>query len=442
MTVKIRGIGPLVLVAMMPFTALSQTITSGPPSIAQVPVDNPFALGILMLGVVLAGWWSLRCSQSVQRVVSLLLVTALVGLAGHGVGLMAQVVNAFTNPAGETLPISVSPITAGGFTGFQPADFTNNSGAALRIAAIDTPNLGQCFATNPANTLLPQGVPPTSPHPECGVGNALANGATCRVDVEAICRSLYVSGASLTAISPISGAASGGVGITLTGSGLTGATSVTFDGIAATSVNVVNSTTITAVTPAHAVGAVNVVVITPGGAAQLVNGYAYLATAVGQISGGGVIAALGGGLNNLIAAISDNSSAIHWGGLGTAVGGGAQSASDGSTNTTFIEGVLGAGTYAAKLCSSYEVDSQGNTPCQVGNSCYNDWFLPARNQLLGLYTNRVAVGGFTNASYWSSTEEQVSPHIAAWATNFATGVELSPIKSTNDRVRCVRSFTP
>jgi hypothetical protein len=52
------------------------------------------------------------------------------------------------------------------------------------------------------------------------------------------------------------------------------------------------------------------------------------------------------------------------------------------------------------------------------------------------------VGGFTNASYWSSTEEQVSPHIAAWATNFATGVELSPIKSTNDRVRCVRSFTP
>ena len=432
----------LMLLSTLPFSASAQTISSGAPAVANVPVDSPLALGALLVAVALAGWWSLRRSHGVRRVASLLLVAAVVGLAGQGAGLMAQVVSAFTQPAGETLPITVSPITAGGFTGFQPADFSNNSGAALRIAAIDPPDLAQCFATNPANTLLPPGPPTPSPHPACGVGAMLANGATCRVDVEAICRSLYVSGATLTAISPNSGTASGGVGVTLTGTGLTGATSVTFDGVPATSINVVNATTITAVTPAHAAGAVNVAVFTPAGAAQLTNGYTYLITAVGQTSGGGVIAALGGGLNNLIAATADNSTGIGWGGFGTAVGPGAQSNTDGASNTAAVGVALGAGVYAAQLCSTYQVDSQGNTPCQAGNTCYNDWFLPARNQLAALYTNRVAVGGFANALYWSSTESSASPLTDAWINDFSIGNPVTIPKTQNLQTRCVRAFTP
>ncbi|WBV69267.1 IPT/TIG domain-containing protein [Legionella pneumophila] len=100
----------------------------------------------------------------------------------------------------------------------------------------------------------------------------------------------------------------------LTGTGLTGATAVTFGGIAATSVNVVNSTTVTAVTPAHAIGPVDVVIDTPVGGATLANGYTYLTTAVGQPSGGGIIACLNPG-NNLIAATTDISTGIVWGGL-------------------------------------------------------------------------------------------------------------------------------
>ena len=224
----------------------------------------------------------------------------------------------------------------------------------------------------------------------------MANGASCRVDVEALCRSLYVSGAALTAVSPTSGTASGGVGVTLTGSGLTGATSVTFGGLPATSVNVVNATTISAVAPAHAPGAVDLEVITPAGAAQLTGVYTYLATAVGQSSGGGVIAALNGGLNNLIAAMADNSTAVAWGGLGTSIGAGAQSDTDGAGNAAAIVATLsnnGGAPYAAQLCSDYEVDSQGNTPCQAGNTCYSDWFPPAATQLAALYSNSVAVGG-------------------------------------------------
>ena len=215
--------------------------------------------------------------------------------------------------------------------------------------------------------------------------------------------------------------------------------------------NVVNSTTVTAVTPAHATGVVDVVVDTPSGGATLSNGYTYLATSVGQSSGGGTIAVLNGGLNNLIAAIADNGTAIEWGGFGTAIGASAQSSTDGAANTAAIVTALGnngGSPYAAQLCSNYEVDSQGNTPCESGNTCYNDWFLPAGNnltasgQLNGLFTNRVAVGGFANGFYWSSTEFSASPAVNTWLQDFSDGSQLAATKVLSSRVRCVRAFTP
>jgi len=259
------------------------------------------------------------------------------------------------------------------------------------------------------------------------------------------------SGSTLTAINPTSGTASGGTGFTLTGTGLTGATGVTFDGVAATSVKVVNSTTVTGVTPAHTAGVVDVVIDTPAGGATLANGYTYVATAVGQSSGGGTIACLNGGLNNLIAATTDNSASIQWGGFGTAIGAGAQSDTNGAGNTAAIVAALGnnGGTpYAAQLCNDFEVDSQGNTPCQAGNTCYNDWFLPAGNnatasgQLNCLFTNRVAIGGFADNFYWSSTEFSGGPTLLAWFQNFFSGFQSSFSKAGNNRVRCVRAFTP
>lgn len=258
------------------------------------------------------------------------------------------------------------------------------------------------------------------------------------------------SGTTLTAINSNSGTAAGGTGVTLTGIGLTGATAVTFGGIPATSVYVVNSTTVTAVTPAHAAGAVDVVIDTPGGGATLLNGYTYLVTAVGQPSGGGTIACLNGGMNNLIAATADNSVFIQWGGFGTIIGAGAQSNTDGASNTAAIVGALGnnGGTpYAAKLCNDYEVDSQGNTPCEAGNICYNDWFLPAGNnftvtgQLNCLFTNRVAIGGFMMLGYWSSTEASLEEAIErAWFESFFGGGQSISVKFNNQSVRCVRAL--
>ncbi|MFJ9742936.1 IPT/TIG domain-containing protein [Streptomyces sp. NPDC101166] len=83
---------------------------------------------------------------------------------------------------------------------------------------------------------------------------------------------------SLSGISPGQGLPAGGTTVTLTGTNLTGATAVKFDGVAATSYTVNSSTQITAVTPAHAAGAAAVTVTTPSGTSNALT-FTYLAAA-------------------------------------------------------------------------------------------------------------------------------------------------------------------
>jgi formylglycine-generating enzyme required for sulfatase activity len=85
---------------------------------------------------------------------------------------------------------------------------------------------------------------------------------------------------ALTSIAPASGPTSGGTQITLTGTNLSGATSVTVGGVAATSVTLVSPTTVTAITPAGTVGSCDISVATPYGTATLSNAFTYVVTAV------------------------------------------------------------------------------------------------------------------------------------------------------------------
>jgi hypothetical protein len=71
-------------------------------------------------------------------------------------------------------------------------------------------------------------------------------------------------------VSPPWGSVSGGTQTTLLGSSFLSGASVSFGGTASPSVTVVNSTTITATTPAKAAGTYNVVVTNPGGAMSTV----------------------------------------------------------------------------------------------------------------------------------------------------------------------------
>jgi hypothetical protein len=88
-------------------------------------------------------------------------------------------------------------------------------------------------------------------------------------------------GHTLDTVDPVSGSVAGGTAITLTLSAYaTGATGVTFGGQSATSVVVVNDTSITCVTPAHVSGAVDVVVTCRDtGTITKASGYEYLADA-------------------------------------------------------------------------------------------------------------------------------------------------------------------
>ncbi|HXD55477.1 MAG TPA: IPT/TIG domain-containing protein [Solirubrobacteraceae bacterium] len=75
---------------------------------------------------------------------------------------------------------------------------------------------------------------------------------------------------SVTAVSPANGPTAGGVEVTITGTNLSQATGVTFGATAASSVQVLSATTVTAIAPAHAVGTVDVSVVTPTGATPAV----------------------------------------------------------------------------------------------------------------------------------------------------------------------------
>jgi hypothetical protein len=81
---------------------------------------------------------------------------------------------------------------------------------------------------------------------------------------------------TVTSVNPNNGSYLGGTSVTIGGSGFQSGAAVTFGGSAATSIVVVNATTITAVTPAHAAGAVNVTVTnTDTSTATLSNGYTF-----------------------------------------------------------------------------------------------------------------------------------------------------------------------
>ncbi len=84
---------------------------------------------------------------------------------------------------------------------------------------------------------------------------------------------------AVASVAPNSGTANGGTPFTITGTGFLAGATVKLGGTAATGVTVVNSTTITATTPAHSAGAVDVVVTnTDAQSGTLTNGYTYTAT--------------------------------------------------------------------------------------------------------------------------------------------------------------------
>jgi len=98
----------------------------------------------------------------------------------------------------------------------------------------------------------------------------------------------------------------------------------------------------------------------------------------------------------------------------------------GQTNTSAILSLCTDTSTAASYCDKL-----------VTSDNYNDWYLPSKDELLKIYPNKVAAGGFAIAFYWTSS--QVDANHATIVT-FNNGMTASIKKDSTIRVRAVRSF--
>ena len=170
--------------------------------------------------------------------------------------------------------------------------------------------------------------------------------------------------------------------------------------------------------------------------------------AVGDSYGGGIVAYIlqsgdpgyvAGEQHGLIAAADDQSAEIAWitGGEtqstwvnGVEYGGTSTDYGTGQANTNAMMAQTGYTGGAAEVCDVY-------TNTETGTGVYSDWYLPSKDELNKLYLNRVAIGGFADYYYWSSSEGNA---IFAWMQGFHSSSQFNEYKYRYLRVRAVRAF--
>lgn len=108
----------------------------------------------------------------------------------------------------------------------------------------------------------------------------------------------------------------------------------------------------------------------------------------------------------------------------------ATSTTDGKVNTTLIMALPNVSEYPAiKYCAD------------MTYATYDDWYLPAKDELNILYSNKDVIQGFdlTNIIYWSSTEEN---YFSPWYQGFKNGIQwvnqFGVVKGETGLIRCIR----
>ena len=157
-----------------------------------------------------------------------------------------------------------------------------------------------------------------------------------------------------------------------------------------------------------------------------VPGVVYYAIGDKGPAGGIVFYVTDSGLSGLEAAPADQSSGAEWGCYATAVTGADGTAvGTGKQNTADILAECSTAGIAARIADDYTLGG------------YDDWFLPSKDELNLLYQQKDVVGGFTNDTYWSSTEHY---NYDAWCHLFKSGLQYYYVRHTTRRVRAVRAF--
>jgi hypothetical protein len=141
---------------------------------------------------------------------------------------------------------TVVTITGSGFTGAEHVRFGDKYAWDLNV--IDD---GHLTATTPASS--PGSVPITVEN-TVGIGNSSGSAAMFQYDFPV---------PELTGISPQSGSTAGGTVVTITGTGLSGATGVRFGGTPGTGLTVIDNSQLTVVSPPNPAGTVGLTVVNP-----------------------------------------------------------------------------------------------------------------------------------------------------------------------------------
>lgn len=197
---------------------------------------------------------SIRTAPSAARTLTLAGILAAVVLAALS-WTQARAINeptvASVFPAsGSASGGQVVTITGTNLAGATAVDFGGAAGTAI------TPiSASALTVTTPAHAPGPVDVRVTTPN---------GQSVTSAADVYT-----FLAGPVVSSVNPASGPSGGGTLVTITGSGFTGATSVTFGATPSTTLSVLNDTTLSATTPPHAIGQVDVVVTTPIGASTV-----------------------------------------------------------------------------------------------------------------------------------------------------------------------------
>jgi photosystem II stability/assembly factor-like uncharacterized protein len=191
----------------------------------------------------------------------------LLGVYGAGVksyDVVPPVVDSVNPATGDPAGGTAVTITGSAFAG--GASVTFNGAPALNVVVIDESSI---TAVTPPHESGPVDVTVTNPDGESGT---LAGGFNF----------VETPAPTVTGIDPAEGDASGGTAVTISGSGFLDGAGVSFNGAAALNVTVVNQSSITAVTPAHASGTVDVTVTNPDGkSGTLENGFTFQAPPAG-----------------------------------------------------------------------------------------------------------------------------------------------------------------
>lgn len=167
-----------------------------------------------------------------------------------------------------------------------------------------------------------------------------------------------------------------------------------------------------------------------------------VAHTVGEHFGGGIIFYLDStNKHGQIAAKSDCEKAP-WGCIDMELvsGNKASSQTDGAANTEAIISDCTESSIAAKLCAEYVITEGDNT--------FNDWYLPAPNQLIQLYFAKDIVGNFNETEneclYWTSYSWYWAPEYNGFklsgSISFFDGQGHGASPSINFNVRAIRSF--